>query len=118
MVRDVAKVLAKHYPSKADLQADADRVARFYADKLKSIRREVQFVSDEAARRASDLGLQEKLNLALELWRVRASIDLLSLTDPTTLHDLTGLNLPDLSGLRSKFQKAEGALASMVGLGG
>lgn len=118
MVRDVAKMLAKHYPSKADLQANADRIARIYSEKLKSVKQEVRWVSDEATRKASDLGLQQKLNLALELWRVRASIDLLALTDPTTLHDLTGLNVPDLADLKVKFQKAEVALASLVGFGG
>ena len=102
LVKDYAKLLAQRYSNPKDLQATADRLARHYAGELQKIRREVSFLVSMASDKARDLGLQERLNVALELWRVRASLDLLALANPETLHELTGMTLPDLSRLRKQ----------------
>jgi hypothetical protein len=108
LIKDVTSLLAKHYPNQADLHKEV------YADKLKAVKGEVAFLTDEAKHRIDDLGLQQKLNLALELWRIRASLDLLSLADPATLKELTGLDLPDLRDLRRRFNKAQSILSSAL----
>jgi hypothetical protein len=104
LVKDVAKLLARHYPSQRDLHESADRLARNYAGALQTVRKEVKLLVAQASQRIDDLAIQQKLNLALELWRVRASLDLLSLMNPDTLHELTGLNLPDLSRLQKQVR--------------
>ncbi len=114
LIKDVTTLLTRHYPNRTVLNQDADRIAQIYADKLKQLKREVARLTDEAKGRATDMGLQQKLNLALELWRVRASIDLLSLTDPSVLKELTGLDLPDFRNMRRRFNKAQGALSGSL----
>ena len=56
---------------------------------------------------------KERLALAAQLWKLRGSLDLLSLLGPRMLHDLTGLDLKTLTGLRTQIA---GAMKSARGL--
>jgi hypothetical protein len=104
LVKDYAKLLAKHYSDPKELRATANQLAKRYAGALARVKEEVSGLVAIARERADELGLQERLNLALELWRVRASLDLLSLTNPETVHAITGLTIPDLTRLRKQIQ--------------
>ncbi|HWD37790.1 MAG TPA: hypothetical protein VG944_03000 [Fimbriimonas sp.] len=114
MVKDVTSLFATHFPSKAALQQKANQIARLYQDSLKSIGKQVDKISTEAATKLDGMDLRSKLGVAMELWRVRSSIDLLSLTDPDTFHALTGMTIPDLRDLNKRFIKAETQLEAML----
>ena len=46
-----------------------------------------------------------KKDLVVELWRMRASLDLASLLNPQTFEQLTGMKLPEFSALKTQFDR-------------
>jgi hypothetical protein len=108
LVKDYATMLEKRYGNSKELHEAADRLAEKYSWALKSISYEVQDMVSMVKAKAEEMGLQEKLGLMAELWRVRSSLDLLSLTDPATMKQLTGLTIPDLSKLRVQVANLKG----------
>jgi hypothetical protein len=116
MVRDVASLIAKHFPNKAQLQASADQLAKIYQAELKIIPGQVKKIVAEADTRLKGIEWQEKLNLALELWRVRSSLDLMVLLSPDVLSQLTGLTTRQVQHLITSFDLAEERIGSLAQL--
>jgi hypothetical protein len=114
LVADVANLLAKKMPTQADLRAGADRLAKTYRTQLKTVPQQVHNLVAETEQKLDGLELQQKLNLALELWRVRASLNLLALTSPEVIHEFTGLTVPDLKKLSAVFWQSEARVESVL----
>lgn len=113
-VRDVATMLAGKYDSETTLRQKADKLARLYSEKLRSIRHQIEWAQSLAASKVQDLGWQEKLNLAMELWRIRSSLDLLSLVTPDTFKEITGFDMPDFKALRDTYSHTESQLLKQL----
>ena len=59
--------------------------------------------------------LTEKKNLALQLWRLRGSLDVMALLDPHTLETLTGIDAKTLTGLQRTATNLAKSLGSLTG---
>jgi len=111
-------MLAGKYGSEAVLREKADKLARLYSEKLRSIRHQIEWAESLGASKIQEMGWQEKLNLAMELWRIRSSLDLLSLVTPDTFKEVTGFDLPDFKALRDSYNRTESQLLKQLpGLG-
>ena len=115
-VRDVTVLISKHFPDKPSLRASADHLAKTYSKQLAHISKKVDWVVTESKTKFADMHWQEKLNLALELWRVRSSLDLMCLLSPEVFRDLTGMDPPELKGLMSRFTAAEAEIEQVLPL--
>lgn len=78
----------------------AQRVARETPERFRLARRQAEALVARAQRYAASGDLQQKQALAAELWRVRGSLDLMSLLDARTLR-MFGIEPPDLTKLRA-----------------
>lgn len=78
----------------------AQRIAREAPERFLAAKRQATALLAQAQHYANSSDLKQKRALAAELWRVRGSLDLMSLLDPQTLH-LFGIDVPDLAKLRA-----------------
>lgn len=58
--------------------------------------------------------LEEKKNLLVELWRVRQGLDIISLLEPETIYQLTGINLTGVNDLRSSLRQCIATVTSAL----
>jgi hypothetical protein len=114
LVRDVTALIAKHWPTKKDLRTSADRIAKTYQTELKAIPKQVKDMATQADNKLKGLAWREKLNLALELWRIRSSLDLLTLVSPDVLSAITGLKTLDFNRLVASFGRIESRIEAML----
>ena len=78
----------------------AQRIAKEAPERFRLSRKQAEALVQQAEKYATSGDLQHKKELAAELWRVRGSLDLMSLLDPATLRML-GIDVPDLAKLRT-----------------
>lgn len=92
----------------------AESAVRQAPARFRDVKRQVQSVSKQVQRMAKSARLEEKKNLALQLWEIRGSLDLMALLNPDTLEALTGIDAPLLRKLRNETARLE---ALMLRLG-
>jgi hypothetical protein len=95
----------------AEGPAAAEKLVRATPERFKRVKGQVGGLTKDVQVWAKDRKLEEKKNLALELWRVRGSLDLMALLNPDILEQLTGIDGKTLRSLRSQVEKAQGLLA-------
>ena len=78
----------------------AQRIAKEAPERFQAAKRQATALVAQAQRYANSGDVRQKRALAAELWRVRGSLDLMSLLDPQTLH-LFGIDVPSLAKLRA-----------------
>lgn len=79
----------------------AMRIAREAPERFRAARKRAEELIAQGDRYFKSGDLQHKQALAAELWRVRGSLDLMSLLDPQTLR-MFGIDVPDLARLRAR----------------
>ncbi len=82
----------------------AQRIAREAPEKFRQARKQAESLIRQAQKYANSSDLEHKKALAAELWRVRGSLDLMALLDPSTLRML-GIDVPDLAKLRADVNR-------------
>ncbi|GEM_PF-5961453 len=82
----------------------AVRIAREAPERFRAARKRAEELVAQGDKYIKSGDLQHKEALAAELWRVRGSLDLMSLLDPTTLKML-GIDVPDLTKLRANVNR-------------
>lgn len=82
----------------------AQRIAKEAPERFRLAQRQAMGLVVKAQQFANSGDLKQKEALAAELWRVRGSLDLMSLLDPQTLHTL-GIDVPDLTKLRASVNR-------------
>lgn len=95
----------------AEGPAAAEKLIRSTPERFRRVKGQVGDLTKDVQVWARDRKLEEKKNLALELWRVRGSLDLMALLNPDILEQLTGIDGKTLRSLRSQVEKAQGLLA-------
>lgn len=91
----------------AEGPAAAERLVRATPERFKKVKGRVAELSKLTREWADEKKLEEKKNLALELWRVRGSLDLMALLNPDVLEQLTGIDAKTLRNLRAQTEKAQ-----------
>ena len=87
----------------------AERIAREAPERFRVARRQATTLVARARKYAASGDLEQKQSLAAELWRVRGSLDLMSLLSPETLR-MFGIDVPDLTKLREDVTRQIGRL--------
>lgn len=82
----------------------AERIAKEAPERFRVAQKQATALVSRAQKYAASGDVQQKKTLALELWRVRGSLDLMSLLDPQTLHML-GIDVPNLTKLRADVNR-------------
>ncbi|MGV3614866.1 MAG: hypothetical protein ACO1SV_05985 [Fimbriimonas sp.] len=90
--------------------AAAERLVRATPERFKKVKARVGELSKLTADWADEKRLEERKNLVMELWRVRGSLDLMSLLNPDVLEQLTGIDGKTLRHLRAQTEKAQAML--------
>ena len=81
----------------------AERIAKQWPKRFQDIKTTVGSLNKKAHDTIDSMNLEQKKQMLLELWRVRKSLDLLTLLNPDVLHAVTGL---DTTGLKSLEEQA------------
>ena len=89
----------------------AERVAREAPQRFRLAQRQAMGLVAQAQRYATSGDVEKKKELAVELWRVRGSLDLMALLDPQTLKTL-GIDVPDLTRIRVEVARQIARLRS------
>jgi hypothetical protein len=74
---------------------------------LRQVSKQIDTLSKNTDLAVAQMGLQDKLNLAKELWRIRESLDLLQLLSPEVLENLVGMKILQLHNLVEAFAHTE-----------
>jgi hypothetical protein len=90
--------------------AAAERIVRAAPERFRKVRGRVQELTKLTREWADEKRLEERKNLVLELWRVRGSLDLMSLLNPDVLESLTGIDAKTLRQLRAQTERAQAML--------
>jgi len=93
----------------------AEKIVREFPERFKDMKAQVSNVSKMAASFSEDHQLPQKKALLLELWRVRGSLNLLSLLTPDMLHDLTGLDPKALRAMEAQVSALRERVSKMTG---
>jgi hypothetical protein len=117
MFADYTRLLGKKYPSASDVKKAADQLLKKYAPLLKDIKPRIDRWVKSVETDLANLELKEKLKLALELWRIRGSLDLLSLGDPEMIEQITGISPAEMQRLQETFKQAEKRMGSLIPVG-
>lgn len=82
----------------------AEQFVRQWPKRFQSVKKEVADLTKTVHDKVAAMDLEQKKNVALELWRVRKSLDLMALLDPSVLHSLTGLDTATVASMESQVQ--------------
>lgn len=91
-------------------RAYAESLVRKTPKTFASVRKEVDGLASRVAKNETFRNLDEKRRYVAELWRLRASLDLMALLDARTLQMLTGIDMKTLEGLQKTLSTAAKAL--------
>lgn len=83
----------------------AMRIARETPERFRLAKKQAFDLVKRAQKYAAGMDLDQKRALAVELWRVRGSLDLMALLDPQTLK-MFGIDVPDLNKLRNDVARS------------
>lgn len=88
----------------------AERIVREFPARFKDMEAQVANATASVAKYSQNFSddhhLDQKKTLLLELWRVRGSLNLLSLLSPEMLHQLTGMDTKTLQSLQNQVAAA------------
>ena len=82
----------------------AERIARETPGRFRLAKKQAMALVARAEKYAKSGDLEQKRALAVELWRVRGSLDLMAMLNPQTLRTL-GIDVPDLTRLRADVNR-------------
>jgi len=82
----------------------AEQFVRQWPKRFQAVKKEVADLSKTVHDKVAAMDLEQKKNIALELWRVRKSLDLMALLDPNVLHSLTGLDTTAVESMEKQVQ--------------
>lgn len=85
-------------------RAASDRIVKAFPDRFKGVPEDARKFIGRWEKQVSSLNLEDRKRLALELWRIRGSLNLLSLASPTTLR-MIGIDVGPLEKLSTEFMK-------------
>ena len=92
----------------------AERFVRQWPKRFQDVKKQVGELSKRTHDRVTEMDLEQKKNLAIELWRMRKSLDLLTLLSPEVLHSLTGLDTTGLGALESQIKNMIAVVQSQI----
>ncbi len=92
----------------------AERFVRQFPKRFESLKQSAKSTLNRGQNVLANSGLEEKEAFAIELWRIRQSIDLATLLSPSVLKELTGLDVPTLQELKTRVLKTEKLLQSQI----
>lgn len=92
----------------------AEAAIRSAPERFKQVKTQVTGLQTQVQRWAKEKKLEERKNLALELWRIRGSLDLMALLEPEMLHRLTGIDAKTLKGLQSQVADLQSRLGNAI----
>jgi hypothetical protein len=82
----------------------ADRVIKQFPDRFKNVPQDARKFMVRWEKQIAALNLEDRKRLALELWRIRGSLNLLSLASPATLR-MIGVDVAPLEKVSVEFTK-------------
>lgn len=85
----------------------AEAAVRATPARFKQVQKQVVAAQKQVTAMIKNAKLEEKRNLALQLWEIRGSLDLMALLNPDTLEALTGVDATMLRKLRAETAKLE-----------
>ena len=83
----------------------AERLVRQFPKRFQAVKQQVADLSKTVHSKIAAMDLEQKRNLVVELWRVRKSLDLMTLLNPDLLHELTGLDTAGLASMETQVQR-------------
>jgi hypothetical protein len=92
----------------------AERIVRQWPKRFQAVKQQVADLSKTVHEKISAMDLEQKKNLIVELWRVRKSLDLMTLLQPELLHSLTGLDTVGLASLENQVQRLTAAVRAQI----
>jgi hypothetical protein len=92
----------------------AEKFARQFPKRFETLRQNTLHSIKHGQKVLDDADLEQKKNFALELWRIRQSLDLATLFSAPVLKELTGLDVPTLAALKSRVVKMEKSLEAQI----
>ena len=92
----------------------AERIVRQFPKRFKTVKQQVADLSKTVHDRIAAMDLEQKKNLAVERWKVRKSLDLMTLLQPEVLQSLTGLDPNDLSSLERQAQRLTALVQAQI----
>lgn len=88
----------------------AERALRSAPAQFRRLRETVPALTKRVQAKVAAMNLDERRAMLLELWRVRGSLNLMALADPTLLESLTGIDAKTLRQLQAQAAKAQAQL--------
>jgi hypothetical protein len=92
----------------------AERLVRQWPKRFQSVKQQVADLSKTVRDKVVAMDLEQKRNLVVELWRVRKSLDLMTLLQPELLHSLTGLDTSALASLETQVQRMTSVVQAQI----
>ena len=92
----------------------AEKLVRQWPKRFKSIKQQAIELCKRAHDKVAQLDLEQKKNLIVELWRMRKSLDLLTLVQPDVLQSLTGLDTSGLAALETQVSTTTETLQAQI----
>lgn len=93
----------------------AEKIVREFPQRFKDMKAQVANVSKLTASFSEAHQLPQKQALLVELWRVRGSLNLLSLLSPDILHQLTGLDAKTLQSMTAEVTALRERVSKLSG---
>ncbi len=94
----------------AEGPAAAERIVRAAPERFRKVKGRVAELQRMTREWADEKRLDERKNLAIELWRIRGSLDLMALLNPEVMESLTGVDAKTLRQLRAQVDRAQATL--------
>jgi hypothetical protein len=94
----------------------AEQFVRQWPKRFQSVKKEVTDLTKTVHDKVAAMDLEQKKNIALELWRVRKSLDMMALLDPSVLHSLTGLDTATVASMEKQVQTMITVVQSQIKL--
>ena len=92
----------------------AEKMVRQWPKRFQGMKQQVGDLCKRAHDKVVEMDLEQKKNLLTELWRMRKSLDLLTLLQPEVLHSLTGLDTSGLANLESQVKTVTASVQSAL----
>jgi hypothetical protein len=83
----------------------AERLVKQFPKRFQDMKTTVAGLNKRAHDSIDAMDLEQKKNLLIEIWRVRKSLDLMTLLKPEVLQSLTGMDTSGLKALESQATK-------------
>jgi len=93
-------------------RASAEKIVRAYPNRFRDLKVQVARMSELAGQFSDAHRLAEKKALLEQLWQVRGSVNLLALCSPDVIHELTGMDLQQITALQSQLASLRARLGS------